>query len=73
MIESGLDASVVLNSASIDAVYKKLDQATAKRVRRISSKKNITAVYAYEDGALASFTKAKESDIKCIYDLPIAY
>jgi glycosyltransferase involved in cell wall biosynthesis len=30
-------------------------------------------VYAYEDGALASFTKAKQLDLKCIYDLPIGY
>jgi glycosyltransferase involved in cell wall biosynthesis len=59
--------------ASIDAVYKKLDQASAKRLRRISYKKNSNAVYAYEDGALASFTKAKELGLKCIYDLPIAY
>ena len=59
--------------ASIDAVYKKLDQATARRLRRISSKKNINAIYAFEDGALDSFTKAKELGLKCIYDLPIAY
>jgi glycosyltransferase involved in cell wall biosynthesis len=59
--------------ASIDAVYKKLDQATAKRLRRISFKKNVNAVYAYEDGALTSFTQAKDLGLKCIYDLPIAY
>ncbi len=59
--------------ASIDAVYKKLDQATAKRLRRISFRKKCNAVYTYEDGALASFAKAKELGLKCIYDLPIAY
>jgi glycosyltransferase involved in cell wall biosynthesis len=59
--------------ASIDAVYKKLDQATSGRLRQISSKENVSAVYAYEDGALATFTKAKELGLKCIYDLPIAF
>ena len=59
--------------ASIDAVYKKLDQATSRRLRQISSKENVSAVYAYEDGALATFTKAKELGLKCIYDLPIAF
>jgi glycosyltransferase involved in cell wall biosynthesis len=59
--------------ASIDAVYKKLDQATSKRLRRICSREAVRAVYAYEDGALATFTKAKELGLKCIYDLPIAF
>jgi glycosyltransferase involved in cell wall biosynthesis len=40
----------------------------------LNARKNgVNAVYAYEDGALQSFTKAKELGIKCIYDLPIAY
>ena len=59
--------------ASIDAVYRKLDQDTAKRLTKLVSKKQIDAVYAYEDGALATFKMAKESGLKCIYDLPIAY
>lgn len=59
--------------ASIDAVYKNLDQATSRRLRQLSSKENVGAVYAYEDGALATFTKAKELGLKCIYDLPIAF
>lgn len=59
--------------ASIDAVYRDLDKATAKRLRYFSRDKNINAVYAYEDGALATFKEAKRLGLKCIYDLPIAY
>ncbi len=60
--------------ASIDAVYHQLDRATANRLRRISRTGNpAAAIYAYEDGAMASFSKAKQLGLKCIYDLPIAY
>ncbi|MGY2134551.1 glycosyltransferase family 4 protein [Hymenobacter sp. HD11105] len=57
--------------ASIDAVYQNLDNAVANRLTALA--KSTTAVYAYEDGALATFTQAKKLGIKCIYDLPIAY
>lgn len=33
----------------------------------------LSAVYAYEDRAFHTFTKAQKHGIKCIYDLPIAY
>lgn len=59
--------------ASIDAVYRDLDKATAKRLKHFSRDKNINAVYAYEDGALDTFKEAKRLGLKCIYDLPIAY
>jgi glycosyltransferase involved in cell wall biosynthesis len=59
--------------AGIDAVYKKLDHDTAKRLSFIVRKNTVDAVYAYEDGALETFRKAKELGLKCIYDLPIAY
>ena len=39
----------------------------------ISKHNDITAVYAYEDGALETFRAAKLYGIKCIYDLPIGY
>jgi glycosyltransferase involved in cell wall biosynthesis len=55
---------------SIDAVYRHIDRKASKDV---SAKKNIKAVYAYEDAAFASFSKAKKENILCIYDLPIAY
>ncbi|MEJ6981983.1 glycosyltransferase family 4 protein [Pedobacter sp. P351] len=59
--------------AGIDKVYQDFDQNTAKRLTTLAKNKNVDAVYAYEDGALATFQKAKELGIKCIYDLPIAY
>ncbi len=39
----------------------------------MSSNSNIGSVYCYEDIALETFKKAKSLDLKCIYDLPIAY
>jgi glycosyltransferase involved in cell wall biosynthesis len=59
--------------ASVDAVYHSIDKATAKRLANLKSEGKVNAVYAYEDGALASFTRAKELGLQCIYDLPIAY
>lgn len=55
---------------SVDGVYRALDQSVALRVRRAE---NLSAVYAYEDGAAATFTAAKERGMRCIYDLPIGY
>lgn len=59
--------------ASVDAVYHNLDEAVAKKLLKENGRKNISAVYAYEDGALATFQAAKKFGLKCIYDLPIAY
>lgn len=36
-------------------------------------KKGVTCVYAYEDGALYSFEKAKPAGLQCFYDQPIGY
>jgi glycosyltransferase involved in cell wall biosynthesis len=57
---------------SVDAVYKNLDQKVANRLKN-ANPNAITAVYAYEDGAIKSFTEAKKHNIKCLYDLPIGY
>lgn len=59
--------------ASVDAVYKNLDVSTSKRLDTLTSKNLVHGVYAYEDGALATFERAKKLGLKCIYDLPIAY
>lgn len=59
--------------ASVDAVYKNLDISTSNRLAKLTSKSLVQAVYAYEDGALATFEHAKKLGLKCIYDLPIAY
>lgn len=52
--------------ASVDAVYRAVDAAAAKRLKGL-------AVYAYEDGALACFKRARALGMKTVYDLPIAY
>lgn len=55
--------------ASIDRVYSTLDRFVARKLR----KDEACAVYAYEDGALQTFRRAKKLGIPCIYELPIAY
>ena len=57
---------------SLEKCYQAFDKHVASCLCK-KYNKNINAVYAYEDGALATFTKAKTLGIKCIYDLPIAY
>jgi glycosyltransferase involved in cell wall biosynthesis len=59
--------------ASVDAVYRDLDKATSRDLRKWITACNVSAVYAYEDGALQTFLKAKELGLQCIYDLPIAF
>ncbi|RZM24305.1 MAG: glycosyltransferase [Pedobacter sp.] len=59
--------------ACVDQVYRDLDIRVARRLAELVRKQNIRAVYAYEDGALETFTAAKKLGLVCIYDLPIAY
>jgi glycosyltransferase involved in cell wall biosynthesis len=59
--------------ASLDAVYQNFDAAVAKRLPSLAKKYELKGIYAFEDGALATFKQAKALGIKCIYDLPIAY
>lgn len=56
----------------VDRVYQMHDKWVATNLKK-AKKAGITGVYAYEDGALATFTKAKKLGINCIYDLPIGY
>lgn len=56
----------------IDGVYEKHDKWVANNLAK-AKKEGLMGVYAYEDGALTTFTKAKKLGIKCIYDLPIGY
>jgi glycosyltransferase involved in cell wall biosynthesis len=58
---------------SVDGIYRSLDDKTAARVKALSDKNQISAVYAYEDGALSSFKMAKLNNIQCLFDLPIGY
>lgn len=55
--------------ASVDAIYHALDRAAAKSL----DARGLRGVYAYEDGALATFTAARKRGLSCAYDLPIAY
>lgn len=56
----------------IDKVYQKHDRWVANNLAE-AKQEGLSGVYAYEDGALASFTKAKQLGLYCIYDLPIGY
>lgn len=56
----------------IDNIYNKHDVWVANNLSK-AKKNGLTTVYAFEDGALASFKKAKTLGLSCIYDLPIGY
>lgn len=56
--------------ASVDKIYHDLDRYVSVKLQAYDS---VRGVYAYEDGALATFHQAKKAGIKCFYDLPIAY
>jgi glycosyltransferase involved in cell wall biosynthesis len=58
---------------SVDGVYRNFDQQVSKRLKYLSKKHALDAVYAYEDGALQTFDRAKELGLKSFYDLPIGY
>ncbi len=55
---------------SIDAVFRSLDRRVARRIGEVPG---LTGVYAYEDGAAATFAAARARGVKCLYDLPIGY
>lgn len=55
---------------SVTGVYQALDQQVARRLPRIAG---LQGIYAYEDGAVASFNEARSLGIKTFYDLPIGY
>ncbi|MFN6947143.1 MAG: glycosyltransferase family 4 protein [Cytophagaceae bacterium] len=56
----------------VDAVYHGIDSKVANYLKKEKGNK-VNAVYAYEDGALATFRAAKQLKIQCYYDLPIGY
>lgn len=57
---------------SVDHVYRDLDQHVARQIPQLLNR-NVTALYAYEDGAFHSFTAAKFQGLRTLYDLPIGY
>ena len=58
---------------SVDAVYQNFDRWLARNLPRWQQEAELSGVYVYEDGALATFTAARKLGLKCCYDLPIAY
>jgi glycosyltransferase involved in cell wall biosynthesis len=54
---------------NINRIYKAFDKAVANKLKHDES----YGVYAYEDGAFYSFTRAKALGLPCFYDLPIGY
>jgi glycosyltransferase involved in cell wall biosynthesis len=56
---------------SVDGIYHAHDRKVADFVRNHGDE--LQGVYAYEDGALETFTAATEKGLRKIYDLPIAY
>ena len=52
----------------VDWVYASLDRQVARHHLQ-----GLNAVYAYEDGAAATFYAAKQQGILCLYDLPILF
>ena len=59
--------------ASIDQVWRRLDEQAARYLRANQRRQEIDAVYAYEDCALDLFKTAADLGVRRIYDLPIAY
>jgi glycosyltransferase involved in cell wall biosynthesis len=59
--------------SDVASVYRDLDCALARELARLAREHPIAGVYAYEDGALKIFRRAQRLDLKCFYDLPIAY
>lgn len=57
---------------SVDAVYAGLDKYVATQLGSQKAS-GLKAVYAYEDGAIHSFKKAKRIGLRCFYDLPIGH
>lgn len=57
---------------SVDAVYQHLDRKVASQLKTAKNK-GASAIYAYEDGALSSFVRARQLGMQCLYDLPIGY
>jgi len=55
---------------SIDAVYRSFDRHVSARLQALEG---LTAVYAYEDGALRTFQAAQALGMRRLYDLPIGY
>lgn len=69
LVKTGLTHHLNLSyQGMVDLVYASLDHHVAKHHLQ-----NINGIYAYEDGAAATFQKAKQQGLLCLYDLPIVF
>jgi glycosyltransferase involved in cell wall biosynthesis len=69
LVKTGLSSRLGFGPwGPIDWVYASLDRHVAAHHLQ-----NLDAVYAYEDGAAATFHEAKRQGILCLYDLPIPF
>ncbi len=62
--------------AAFDLVARELDRKVANHLSlrfQLGSLPSPGGVYCYEDCAFQTFRRAKELDLRCFYDLPIAY
>lgn len=57
---------------SIESAMRNIDKKVASTLSK-AKRNNVSAVYAYEDGALFTFRRARQLGLKCFYDLPIGY
>ena len=75
----GIPSKHETGAFSVDAVLRDLDRRVSERLRKIDPpspglrRAGVDSVYAYEDGALETFRRARERGFKRVYDLPIAY
>ena len=65
---TGIAKKLGIDKDLIDWMVAAFDRHVAKH-----HLENITAIYAYEDSAADTFATAKQRDIVCFYDLPIAF
>lgn len=56
----------------VDRIYQTLDKKISNDLKK-NAINNVSAIYAYEDGAAYSFQIAKQKQIKCLYELPTGY
>jgi glycosyltransferase involved in cell wall biosynthesis len=69
LIKTGLSECLRLRQQQlVDWIYASIDSHVAKHHLQ-----GLSAVYAYEDGAAATFRVAKQQGILCLYDLPIPF
>lgn len=59
--------------ASIDRVWRCVDEFASKYLEREHQRLKVRAVYAYEDCAVRLFETAQQLGLRRVYDLPIAY